>query len=428
MVDKISRRGFLKSSVLASMGLSGFFKTAVSADRLDQMPFYSLGYISELVINNPQQFKVMQITDTHLDEGKYQIEKEIIEALPKLVEFTNPDILVVTGDMWYENTKEKGVDRMNLGINLIQSLGVPWAFAWGNHDKLSDFNVGHAAFENANNSLYKGSADQGNYLVQIKNTEGANVWDLLCLNSCVGGWEYSLDWNEQKWISAFVETYTTIEHAAHAFAFFHIPVYQYKQVWESGRAIGVKKETITSGDHDDRNALTLLKQLGTMRACFCGHDHVNDYGGLFDEIELVYGRRTGGYGDDQLDKGVKLITVNCETGEYNWQSILFDLSVEIATSIQQIDSGSPMTFRLEQNYPNPFNPYTNIVYSIPKTDHVEIKLYDILGKEIKTLISRRLFPGTYQLRFVAGELPSGVYIYQLSAGSYKKHRKMILSR
>ena len=67
-----------------------------------------------------------------------------------------------------------------------------------------------------------------------------------------------------------------------------------------------------SGSQDDSNAFNLFKNLQTMRACFCGHDHVNDYGGVLDGIELVYGRATGygGYGGDYVDKGGKLITVN----------------------------------------------------------------------------------------------------------------------
>ena len=428
MVDKISRRGFLKSSVLSSMGISGLFKTAVSADKHDSMPFGIPDYISELVINNPQQFKIMQISDMHLDAGTSPRDMEIIEALPRLVEFAKPDMLMVAGDMWHENEYGKGLERMNLGINLIQSFGVPWAFVWGNHDKLSDYNVGHAAFTNANNSLYKGSADQGHYLVQIKNTEGAHVWDLLCLNSCVGGTCYGLDWNAQKWISDFIQTYATIEHASHAFSFFHIPIYQYKQVWESGNAVGVKKESVHFGDHNDRDVLNLFKQLGTMRACFCGHDHINDYGGLYDEIEVVYGRRTGGYGDADLAKGVKLITMNCETGEYGWKSILFDFSTEISTGIKTFDPAIPEGFFLEQNYPNPFNPCTNIIYTLPTSEHVRIKVFNILGEEIKTLISTYQQAGTYTLRFEAGDLPGGVYIYQLITNSYKKSRKMTLSR
>jgi hypothetical protein len=87
------------------------------------------------------------------------------------------------------------------------------------------------------------------------------------------------------------------------------------------------------------------------------------------------------------------------------------------SSITQIEY-KPSNFVLEQNYPNPFNPSTTINYSIPEQSFVEIKLFDLLGNEIETLVNAEQPSGTYEFNWSATSLPSGVYFYQLKAGNY----------
>jgi hypothetical protein len=86
----------------------------------------------------------------------------------------------------------------------------------------------------------------------------------------------------------------------------------------------------------------------------------------------------------------------------------------------------PTEFALEQNYPNPFNPTTTFRYSIPQTSKVVIKVYDILGKEVATLMDEEKSVGTYELTWNAENLPSGVYFYQLKAGEFVNTKKMVL--
>ena len=83
-------------------------------------------------------------------------------------------------------------------------------------------------------------------------------------------------------------------------------------------------------------------------------------------------------------------------------------------------------FRLEQNYPNPFNPVTNIQFNIPNREFVSLKIYDVLGNEITTLINEEKLAGGYNVQFDASNLPSGVYFYTLAAGSFNQTRKMLL--
>jgi arylsulfate sulfotransferase len=85
-------------------------------------------------------------------------------------------------------------------------------------------------------------------------------------------------------------------------------------------------------------------------------------------------------------------------------------------------------YSLSQNYPNPFNPITVFNYSVPKQSYVTIKVYDILGNEIKTLVNESKLPGFYEVEFDASNLSSGIYFYSLRAGSYIETRKMVLIR
>ncbi len=88
----------------------------------------------------------------------------------------------------------------------------------------------------------------------------------------------------------------------------------------------------------------------------------------------------------------------------------------------------PKSFKLLQNYPNPFNPSTAIKYSFPKISFVQIKVFDVLGNEIETLVNEEKPAGTYELNWNASNLPSGVYFYQLKAGSFFETKKMILMK
>lgn len=96
-------------------------------------------------------------------------------------------------------------------------------------------------------------------------------------------------------------------------------------------------------------------------------------------------------------------------------------------SVQQ-NQVLPLEYSLYQNYPNPFNPTTQIQYSIKEEGLVQLRVYDILGKEIVTLVNTNKEAGNYSVDFNASQLPSGVYIYQLSTLGFTQARKMILAK
>ena len=88
----------------------------------------------------------------------------------------------------------------------------------------------------------------------------------------------------------------------------------------------------------------------------------------------------------------------------------------------------PLKFILFQNYPNPFNLSTNIAYQIPERGNVSLKVYDMLGKEVTTLVEEYKDEGRYETNFAAGNLASGIYFYKLQAGSFVETKKMVLMK
>jgi len=96
------------------------------------------------------------------------------------------------------------------------------------------------------------------------------------------------------------------------------------------------------------------------------------------------------------------------------------------TSVQSIDSPNPDIFYLFQNYPQPFNPATTIKYQIPEFSFVTVKVFDLLGNEIVTLVNEKKLKGIYEVSFSADGLASGVYIYKLTAGNFTTSKKLII--
>ena len=87
--------------------------------------------------------------------------------------------------------------------------------------------------------------------------------------------------------------------------------------------------------------------------------------------------------------------------------------------------GFPLEYKLLQNFPNPFNPNTNISYQLPNAGNVDIKVFDVLGREVATLVDEYKNAGNNEIEFNASNLPSGVYFYQLKSGNYLETKKMI---
>jgi len=96
----------------------------------------------------------------------------------------------------------------------------------------------------------------------------------------------------------------------------------------------------------------------------------------------------------------------------------------ILTAVKNGKSNLPGSFSLSQNYPNPFNPTTMIQYSVPKSGLVTLKVYNMLGQEVATLVNQQQQAGNYNVNFNATRLASGVYMYRIQSGSFSSTKKM----
>jgi hypothetical protein len=139
----------------------------------------------------------------------------------------------------------------------------------------------------------------------------------------------------------------------------------------------------------------------------------------------------------QCDEGVGSFNVRVRyrvqaVDIFNDMSVLSDF-VSISTYLLQKGEGDGgnalhrnLAYKLEQNYPNPFNPVTNIQYSIPKEGLVSLKVYDVLGREVKSLVNEFKQAGSYIVSFDGSELSSGIYFYRIHSGDFVQVKRMVL--
>jgi hypothetical protein len=112
------------------------------------------------------------------------------------------------------------------------------------------------------------------------------------------------------------------------------------------------------------------------------------------------------------------VTSNGRIAKYN----------ELISGITNNQNITPENYSLMQNYPNPFNPSTKISFSLPKAGDVSLVVFDILGREVATIINNYKSAGNYTVNFDASNLSSGIYFYTLKSGNFTESKKMVLMK
>lgn len=320
----LSRRDFLVAGVAAAG--SSLLNRTVKAENPGATP--GPAPTRPLSLSNSKEIRLLQFTDLHLFAGiSHQPEiseeqrKQTVDDMHRLVDHTRPDLVVVTGDFWHENPDGRGMEFLHFSVEKTAGLGVPWVFTWGNHDLLDDYDLGHKALAAAPNSLYAGTLDNnGHYVTPVVDQKGNVLLELFCLNTEGRG----IDKKIQDFIQTAVKDDKDDTKRPMRLGAFHIPILQYDHVWKNGRARGVKGEDVCF-EAEDGSALRAFKDAG-IQAVMCGHDHTNDYSGLADGVELIYGRASGynGYGHSTLAKGAKLYRLDPTRSALHWESVLPD--------------------------------------------------------------------------------------------------------
>jgi ligand-binding sensor domain-containing protein len=151
--------------------------------------------------------------------------------------------------------------------------------------------------------------------------------------------------------------------------------------------------------------------------------YVDSLGGVF---YLDFGRG-GGFDFERLDARVRFKVLREVKEGMIVKLKLYDEGLKLFERLYRISFEEvPTEYALYQNYPNPFNPTTTIEFDIPEKTNVKLIIYDILGREVETLIDKELEPGKYKINFTATNLPSGVYFYTLKTPKFTKTKKMLL--
>ena len=134
------------------------------------------------------------------------------------------------------------------------------------------------------------------------------------------------------------------------------------------------------------------------------------------------------YNHYSIGEAVKLAFASSNTTQNNIYNIFGDPSIKLKYDLLAgvAPSFKPSVFKLEQNYPNPFNPSTTIRFNLPKDDFIKLKIYDVLGNEISTLLSGNYTSGLHEVEFNGSNLSSGIYLYKLEGSSFSQIKKMVL--
>ncbi len=156
-----------------------------------------------------------------------------------------------------------------------------------------------------------------------------------------------------------------------------------------------------------------------------------DYSGIApDATPTITPRFFYGYpaGDMDQDGKDEYCFINYSTDFSIWANdvYLWVIEIDAVSDVENELIGNPNDFALAQNYPNPFNPATKIKYRVPAEEFVSLKVFDLLGKEVASLVEDVKSAGTYEVSFNAAELSTGVYFYKLTAGSFTETKKMMV--
>jgi hypothetical protein len=274
-----------------------------------------------LIACTGRDFRVLQLTDFH-DDVSDGLTARTYADVRTLVQVWQPDFLAVTGDIWCGDDKPgRGPELMRRDLEFLGSLNVPWAFTWGNHDYKDNLESDTARIAASPNACMPPGDCRGNFRVGILHN-GNPAWDLYFLNSHGEGlWPLDLLWleAEARRLLQLRDTRTS------AIAFFHIPLQQYETARLRGKIHGIAHEEVLYwGNSADR--FDAIRDTGTIRACFVGHSHVNDFHFEEDGVTLVSGRAMGhgGYGADRLAKGATLIELDPVSTQFTFRTVFAD--------------------------------------------------------------------------------------------------------
>ncbi len=137
-----------------------------------------------------------------------------------------------------------------------------------------------------------------------------------------------------------------------------------------------------------------------------------------------------GAGTSNMPREYSFVDTKTENGRYHYRLKQIDRNgaIKYSQEAEVVVTGSPNEFALSQNYPNPFNPTTKIEFALADARFVELKVFDLLGREVATLMREQKAAGAYSVEWNASIFPSGTYLCRLQAGSFAETKKIVLMK
>ncbi len=294
-----------------------------------------------------RQFKIMQLTDIHIGAGFLSVknDKQAIKAVETMVRREKPDLVVVTGDAFFpvpQSGTFNNSHELRVFATMMNNLGVYWAYTFGNHEYqgfsfLSEAKLAEKLEGCSEYCLFQRGSEkvsgEGNYIINVKNTDGVITRSVVCLDSHAYMPEDKLGLDEKydnihsdqiEWyrntLNSLDESnrhtiaslqdgakrskYTNDFSIIKSFVFFHIPLKEYRTAWNNYKAnhyrskgdttyiygyMGEKKPPYIYCSEKDENLFETAQALGSTQGFFCGHDHTNNFSFVYKGIRLTYG-------------------------------------------------------------------------------------------------------------------------------------------
>lgn len=289
----------------------------------------------QLRFDKEGRFKILQLTDLHWRNYDYE-DRKTENLIIDLISLENPDLIVITGDIIHGPACVNSKNSIRDVVKIFHDSKIPFAVVFGNHDSEEGLSK-QVLLDTMQESSYCLTAEGntsgvGNYCIHLKDYDDSHVlWNLFFLDSgmtnedkVVGGYDY-IKREQINWYVNYSTNLSEKYNSEKELMFFHIPIPEYKEVWEEKKCNGSKNESICSPQLNSGLFLA-MRELQKVKGVFVGHDHVNDFSGELCGVKLCYGRATGynTYGKKGFMRGGRIINLDKEKRTFETYKILED--------------------------------------------------------------------------------------------------------
>jgi 3',5'-cyclic AMP phosphodiesterase CpdA len=282
----------------------------------------------EMTLSSPRSdtLRILQITDLHLGHAeRLAKDQRTFQRLGQLVQKHDPDLVVITGDCFTGDTILNPM-LLAYGSAVFDQWQRPWLFAFGNHDPEGGRSrdsvyavISRSRWGVLGRHTLADGLSHYDYRVTISpDSSRSAVWNLYVFDSGSEPGTRAISPASLKWYTSSVQA------GSPAVAFFHIPLRQYKDLWDDATIAkwGECREPVCF-EEDAGQAFETFLKFGAMRACFCGHDHYNNYYGTYHgNILLAYGYISGESTRWAWPTGGRLIKLPLDGGDIKLQTVV----------------------------------------------------------------------------------------------------------